>query len=323
MSKWVNKDKFKQFVQEKKQEANDVKDAPAGNFYPKWKTPTMGTQEKPKIYKSRLVTDPNGDFYLKYRYHFFQSGDSSYYIRCEKTYGLDKFCPWCFVNQSLWKGNSNDKKKAYRYKRNERFVVNAFILDDPRDADVDDEYKVSNTLRLYEFPPTVESKISHELTNEEEGFGPAIFDPEKGHDLLVKVLAKKPDKEGKIWPDYSLTTFSRKATSIADSEEDIKKIMDSAYDLSEYIEQMGMSWEEHEKLLKQELVWDEVEDEFIKHVGKTSSTSDDKPAVSKKETTETKQETQEDIAEETEVTNDSSDEDISEEDLLKELDSMD
>lgn len=234
----------------------------------------MGTQDTPKVYKVRLLPDKNQDFYAKYFYHFFQTEDNkTYYIKCPKTHGFDQFCPWCSVNQQLYKGTDSDRKRAYRYKRNERFVSNIYIIDDPRDADVNKEEKVSGTVRLYEFPATVEGKIKNELTNDDEGFGPAIFDPEKGHDLQIKILAKKPDKNNKVWPDYSLTEFSRKPHPIADTEEEIKEIMDSVYDLSEYIEKMGLSWDAHEKLLKQELVWDDVEDAFIRNVGKTESAS--------------------------------------------------
>lgn len=231
----------------------------------------MGTQDTPKVYKVRLLPDKNQDFYLKYFYHFFQTEDKkTYYIKCPKTHGFDQFCPWCFVNQQLYKGTDSDQKRAYRYKRNERFVSNVFIVDDPRDADVQEaEKKVTGTVRLYEFPATVEGKIKNELTNDDEGFGPAIFDPEKGHDLQIKILAKKPDKNNKVWPDYSLTEFSRKPYPIAATEEEINKIMESVYDLTEYIEKMSLSWDSHEKLLKQELVWDDVEDAFIKHVGKS------------------------------------------------------
>ena len=322
MSKWVNSDKFKKFVNNKKKEKENEPTNVGGGFFLKWTNPIMGTQDTPKIYKIRLLTDKNGDFYKKYYYHFFQSGEKTYYILCEKTHGFDKFCPWCAVNQQLWKGNSADKERAGRYRRNERYVGNAFIIHDPRDSDISDpDKKYSGTRRLYEFPATVENKIANELTNDEEGFGPAIFDPENGHDLLIKISAKKPDKNGKVWPDYSLTEFSRKQSAIADTPEEIEKIMESVYDLTEYIKQMGMSWQEQEKLLKQELVWDEVEDEFIKNFGSKKEVKKETP----------KQETKPDSDDENEsdTKDDSADEespfvddDTNDEDLLNELENL-
>ncbi|MFW6046535.1 MAG: hypothetical protein ACOCP4_01950 [Candidatus Woesearchaeota archaeon] len=287
MSKWINNEKFKDFVRKKKEEkSNEPKNNNTNTYYLKWQNPKMGTQDTPKVYKGRFLPDKNGDFYFKYLYHYFKSGDKTYFIKCEKTHGFDKFCPWCFVNQSLWNGNDSDKKKAYRYKRNERFVGNWFIRHDPRDADVSDDQKVCGTVRLYEFPPTIEQKIANELTNDEEGFGYAIFDPEEGHDLQIKVLAKKPDKNNQIWPDYSLTEFSRKKSAIADTKEEIEKIMESVYDLTEYINNMGLSWEAHETILKQEMVWEEVEDEFRKQVGKLKSDENVKEENTEEENTD-------------------------------------
>lgn len=283
----------------------------------------MGTQDTPKVYKVRLLPDKNQDFYVKYFYHFFQTEDNkTYYIKCPKTHGFDKFCPWCSVNQQLYKGTDSDKKRAYRYKRNERFVSNVYIVDDPRDSDVNKEEKVSGTVRLYEFPATVEGKIKNELTNDDEGFGPAIFDPEKGHDLQIKILAKKPDKNNKVWPDYSLTEFSRKPYPIAETEEGIKEIMDSVYDLSEYIDKMGMNWDSHEKLLKQELVWDDVEDAFIRNVGKTESATESEDTSNNDKTEDDNPPFEPDVTDSsanTESSGDNSGDDPDDQELLDEL----
>ena len=325
MSKWVNNDKFKQFVNQKKEEkANEESKSTGGGFFLKWQNPKMGTQTDERTYKVRLLTDQNGDFYLKYLYHFIQTEDKTYYIKCEKTHGMNKFCPWCAVNQSLYKGNETDKKRAYKYKRNERFVGNVFIINDPRDAEIeDDSRKVNGTVRLYEFPATIEAKIKNELTNDDEGFGPAIFDPENGHDFIIKVLAKKPDKNNKVWPDYSLTGFSRKASAIADSSEKIEEIMKSVYDLTKYIDSMGISWEEHEKVLKQELVWDEVEDEFRRKVGQEKPRLDEKtPEENFKESVSENKKSQEETTTEASEVSVNSDDDINEDDLLNELESL-
>ena len=327
MSKWVNNEKFEDFKNQKKGESDEKPNT--GGFYLKWENPKMGTQEQPKTYKVRLLPDKNQDFYKRYYYHFFQSDDKTYYIKCPKTDNFENFCPYCYANQLLFKGNKEDQKRAYRYKRNERFVGNVFIVEDPRDVDKESDKKVSGTVKLYEFPATVESKIKNELVNEEEGFGPAIFDPEKGHDLQIKVLAKKPDANGKIWPDYSLTQFSRKTSSIADSDEEIKKIMESVYDLSEYLKSMEKTWEDHEKILKQELIWDDVEEVFRKKVSQTSQNKEsDTGNVDSKtvnDQNEPNEETQTyDTSKENDVSKDTgeTEDDIDEDALTKELESM-
>ena len=287
----------------------------------------MGTQDVERVYKGRLLPDKNGDFYFKYLYHFFKSGERYYYIKCPKTHDMNAFCPWCYVNQLLWQGNESDKKRAYKYKKNVRFVGNFFVINDPRDSDVDDsERKASNKNFLYEFPEAVESKIKNEMTKLEEGYGPKIFNPEDGHNLLIKIKAKKPDINGKIWPDYSNTEFSRTPSSIAESKEEVEKIMENVYDLSKYLQSLDKDWEFHEKLLKQELVWDDVEDVFIKHVGKNSTEEKETPEESHS-TTETfnensKFEKSDNISDGDDRNNNDSEGNISDEDLLEQLENM-
>lgn len=324
MSKWVNSNKFEEFKNKKREEKDSNDSSQVGGFFLKWNNPKMGTQEKEKVYRGRLLPDKNGDFYFKYFYHFIQIGDQTYYIKCPKSDSMNNFCPWCHANQQLWKGNDSDKKRAYKYKRNTRFVVNFFIGHDPRDADAEDENrKVSGKVRLYEFPETIESKIKNELTNDEEGYGYKIFDPEEGHDLMIKIKAKKPDKNGKVWPDYSNTEFSRKPSAIAETTEEVEKIMESVYDLTEYLKSLEKDWKFHEKLLKQELVWDDVEDAFIANVGKESV---DPVDSGNSTTTESTKESGEDTTDNESTQSDdqekSSDDDVSDDDLLAELDNL-
>ena len=266
-SKWVNQDKFKEFMTEKKEEA-EKPDKIGGGLFLKWKNPVMGSQEHEKTYKVRLLPDKNGGFYKKYFYHFFKSGEQSNYVFCPKTHDINAFCPWCFVSQLLFQGNATDKKKAYNYVRKERFVSNVFISTDPRDVDIQDEkYKSTNTVRLYEFPATLEKLIKKEITDEEQGYGYSIFDPESGYDFIIKIKAKKPDQNGKIWPDYSLTAFSRISGSIATDELSVEDIMGKVYDLNEYFKNMDLSWDAHRKLLKIEELWEDVEDKFNQVLG--------------------------------------------------------
>lgn len=318
MSKWVNTDKYKSFVNDKKEEK--VNDSPENSFFEKWENPKMGTQDEPAVYRVRLLPDKNGDFYKKYYYHFFQSDEKTHYIKCPKSDNFENFCPWCYANQQLWKGNASDKKRASRYKRNVRFVSNVFIADDPRDHSRSEDKKVVGKNKLYEFPATLETKIKKELTDEAEGFGPEIFDPEDGRDFIISILAKKPDANQKVWPDYSLTGFSRKKGPILDATEGIEAVMETVYDLTDYINRMGLDWKAHEKLLKSELLWDEVDDKFRKEVGHLLDTpekeSEDKPEPETKAETKT----------ETKVEKDSSDkkenkkaEDIDDEELLNQL----
>lgn len=274
MSKWIKEDKFKDFANKKASEAPDEDKNTDYNL--KWRNPTMGTVEKAKNYRTRFLPDKSSDFYKKYFYHYFVIDEKHYFVMCPKTHGLDEYCPWCSVSQMLYKGNKEDKKLASNYSRKEKYVANVLIVDDPRDADVDDEYKVSGSVRLYEFPKAVESKLKKEITDKVEGYGIAIFNPENGYDMIISIKSKKKDKNGKAWPDYSETAFSRKSSSIGD-EKEIDEIMEKTVLLSEHIENMALTWDEHKKLLKVEGFWEDVEEEFERRVNGAKVVKDKTP----------------------------------------------
>src|SRR6056297_1478909 len=269
MSKWIKTDKFKDFVNKKANEA-PLEQNSGGGFYDKWKNPTMGTVDKAKEYRIRLLPDPDSNFYTKYMFHYFVIDEKHHFIHCPKSEAMDNYCPWCALNQMLYKGNKEDKKLAFKYKRQDKFVCNTLIVNDPRDDDKDDEYKSSGKVKLYEFPATVESKIKNEITDKSEGYGMAVFDPENGYDLIIKIKAKKPDKNGKVWPDYSDTIFSRKSSAIADTEENIEKLMEKTVSLEEYLDNKKLTWDEHKKLLQVEGFWEDIEEEFERRTGDTN-----------------------------------------------------
>jgi hypothetical protein len=285
MSKWLDKSKFNAFAKQKVEEAEKKESDKNKNFANKWRNPVMGTVDKAKEYQARLLPDKgetgNG-YYEEYHYHGFYKDEQTFqFILCPKTFGEDKFCPWCYVNRLLYKGTEDDKKRGYKYKRSSKFVGNVYIVRDPRDVDQKkDEYKAEGKVKLYEFPATVESKIKDEMTDEENGWGDAIFNPEAGHDLLLKIKAKPKDKNGKEWPDYGDTKFAKKPTGIAEGT-DLDELMAERYDLIEYLKSNQLPWTEHKKLLMQEMVWDDVEIAFEKEVNGATVETDmsalDKP----------------------------------------------
>jgi hypothetical protein len=279
MSKWVNTEKFEQFQKER---ANDSTENTGGNtvFARKWPNPVMGTQAKPKEYHTRLIPDLKGNFYKKFHYHMFQTGENWNFIMCPKTLDFETYCPWCHLTQVLYQGGESDKKRAYNYKRKDKFVGNVFIVKDPRDVDEQDPDKhFTGKTFLYEFPTTIEKLIKKEITDTENGWGFKIFDPEDGHNLIISIGAKAPDKSGKVWPDYSLTTFAKRPSSIGDN---IDEIMDSTQDIMEYIESSMKTPEEHATLLKSEMVYDDVADQFERFM-KPDKTEEKKVEESKAE----------------------------------------
>jgi hypothetical protein len=263
MSKWVNTEKFDEFREER---AEDKTPESNQTFARKWRNPAMGTQAKPNEYQVRMLPDPEGNFYKKYFYHMFKSGESWSFIMCPKTNGMDEYCPWCAITQLLYQGSTADKKKAAQYKRKEKYVGNTYIVKDPRDANESDSEKhYTGKTFLYEFPAVVEGQIKKEITDTENGWGPVIFDPEEGHNLILRIGAKKADANGKSWPDYSQTTFTKKPSPITE-DGDIEEIMDTCQSISEYLEASAWTAERHEELLKSEMIWDDVEDEFLRHM---------------------------------------------------------
>jgi len=316
MSKWVNKEKFEDF---KKERESDKTEKPDNITYARrYPNPKMGSHDKPKEYHVRLLTDPNQDFYKKYHYHMFQSGDQWVFIMCPKTKDMDAYCPWCHATQLLYKGSSADKKKAYNYKRKDKYVGNIFVVKDPRDADENDpDKKLAGKTFLYEFPQTIETLIRKEITDIENGWGYEIFNPENGYNLIISIGAKKPDKNGKVWPDYSLTTFAKRPSAIADTEEGIEEIMNTCQSITDYIDKSMLSPEDHMKLLKQEMLFEDVEDQFMRHMKvEQEQKQDDVP--------DTKSAGQEPVEESSKQEPESqpSDDGLSDEDLLKELEGL-
>lgn len=260
MSNWIDGDLFNQFVEEKSKEQDPT---PAGprRLDVIWPTPERGTPERPKIYEGRFLPDPKNKFYMKYYYHMFYSGEKWNFLLCPKTWNFEKFCPWCTVTSRLYTGNAEDKKMAAEYKRKEKFVGNFYIADDPRDAERNDEEKMVGTVKIYEFPGKVESKLKAEITDTRHGIGPGIFDPgEEGHNFILKVKSTKP-KDGKTWPDYSDSLFARRPESLGSNAE-IREVMEKRFDLEEYVKSMERPEEDIVNLLKAEMVWDLISSEY-------------------------------------------------------------
>jgi len=262
MSSWIDKDLFAKFVEEKSREKEQTAGPRRTEIV--WPTPERGTPDRPKIYEGRFLPDPKGNFYKKYYYHMFYSGEKWNFVLCSKTWNFDNYCPWCSVTSKLYMGNNEDKKRAAEYKRKEKFVSNFYIIDDPRDAERNDEEKVNGTVKIYEFPGKVESKLKAEITDTKHGIGPGIFDPgEDGYNFILKVKSTKP-KDGKTWPDYSDSLFARRPESLG-SRNRIKEIMEQRYDLEEYIQSMEREEEDIINLLKAEMVWDLVKSEYERY----------------------------------------------------------
>lgn len=321
-SKWLNKNKVDEFIKERRDD--ELREEEKNRSYgEKWPNPEAGTTEKAKVYELRLLPDKNGNFYMKIYYHMFKSGEKWHFVLCPKTHDFEAYCPVCAITSKLYTGTAADKTLAKTFKRKEKFVVNTYIVDDPRDSDQSDEgRKHTGKVRIYEFPSKVESKIRAELTDTKNGIGPSIFDPsDEGFNLILKVKSTKP-VDGRSFPSYDDTTFARKASAIADSEKEIDAIMETTFDLDEYIKSMEKPEENVIKALRDDLVFDLIAEDYNKRKkvlernSTAKSNNEDEDSTSKevpfdtddKKTTSKREET-------TETT----EEDLSDQELLDEL----
>ena len=263
MSKWINKDLFETFQKEKIEEKDTSSSGGFRRSDMVWDTPEKGTIENAKIYEGRFLQHPNNKPYEKYYYHFWQSGENWIFALCPKTYGFDTYCPICSAVSKLYNGTKQDKQHAYNLKRKERFVGNFYIVKDPRDGDKDEENKVEGKVKLYEFPSKVEQKLKNEITDRDEGYGMEIFDPsENGRNFILKVFSTKKQEDGRQWPDYSNSEFSRRQSALG-SDDEIEEIMNSCIDLKEYIENMETPKDKMVSILKNEFLWELVESECL------------------------------------------------------------
>lgn len=311
MSKWINKELFGKF-KEKKKEENE-----SGGFQRRsevvWKTPERGTVSNPKTYELRFLQDPKGEFYKEYFYHMFRVGESWFFTLCPKTYNMSNFCPTCSATLKLYTGNAADKSQASGLKRKAKYVANAFIVKDPRDSEIDvEEEKSSGKVKIYEFPDKVQKKLRSEIIDENEGYGVRIFDPsEEGYNFILKVGSTKKDPNGKEWPDYDASSFSRKASPIG-TESEIEAIMNSRFDLNTYIQGMERKKEDVANALKTMGVYMLIEDEWKKEEKKGKEIEDE---ILKFDSSDN--EAPFDVDEKK-----SPEADISDEDLIKELENL-
>lgn len=316
-SKWINKNLFEQYAEEKEKEP-EQKSGGLERLQFIWKTPDKGTVDKPKIYEGRFLPDPKGKFTLKYLYHLFQSGEKWIFFLCPKTWAFENWCPFCSITSKLYQGTAADKSSAYNYKRKQRHVGNWYVVDDPRDSEEQDESrKVTGTVRLWEFPDKIESKLKQEIIDKKNGLGSAIFDPgPEGFNFIVKVRSTKPNRQGKIFPDYSDSTFARRAGELG-SDKEIKELLSQTKDLEEYVKGLEIDKDTSIEILKAEMLWEMIKEEWYMHMKEEgeSQYEDDIPDFSMPDKDKDKEKEEKKEVTEVEV-------DVDEDELLKELDDM-
>lgn len=266
MSKWIDKQLFEKYVENKEKEAVETNKSFVRKSDVVWANPTAGSVTQAEIYEGRFLPDPNNVFSSKYYYHMWKAGEKWNYVFCSKTWDFNNYCPICALTNKLYMGTAKDKSVAGLMKRKARHVANFHVISDPRDSKIADaEKKASGKTKIYEFPDKVESKLKMQLLDKSEGLGSQIFDPgEDGHNFILRIKSTKPDPNGKSYPDYADCDFSRKASAIG-TEKQIKDIMESRFKLDEYVKGLETPKETIVEMLKSEMLYDLVKDEWEKN----------------------------------------------------------
>lgn len=274
-SKYVKKDLFSKFKEQTQQQVQSDQNRGPSN---KWPNPTPLMD-----YKIRFLPDKTGsNVYKKYFYHMFQMGDKWQFSLCPKTFDFEAYCPVCAVAGKLYRtGNDADKKEAGRFKRKEKFAANIFVVNDPRDQDKDEDQKQSGKVKIFEFSTKLEAQIRSAILDSENGVGEDGFDPsENGVNFILKVTETKPGPDGKKWPDYSTSAFARNSSPIADSDEELDEIMANTIDLDEYVKAMTAKEDEIVEMLKEEQVYELIQEEYERILRKRSGKAQAEPARS-------------------------------------------
>ncbi len=273
--KW-NQDAVMKLLQKKKEEDNS-------SFTDQrfWTVPTPKKGEN--VYRIRFLPSMSsgGEYSVRILKHGFQAPSGNWVIEnCPKT--LDKYakCPIDeYATPFFNTGDPKDKEFASKLYNKKNFIANILVIKDPRNNG-ENEGKVF----LFRYGIKIHEKLDTALfPPADSGLEQVMFiDPYKGYDLnLVVKIQKDGSKE---YSNYDNSVFVRESTPIAKTEEEIDKILESCYDLSEFIAPKNFkSYDELKKILDDNVV-------NFRKGGDTSPKKEEKREEPKKETPTKKEE---------------------------------
>jgi hypothetical protein len=236
--------------------------------------------EKDKTYTVRLVpniSQPEKTFFHYYTYDWSSFSTGQYTsIVSPTTFGQK--CPMTDTKYRLLRnGNEEEKAKANLLRRNERWLVNAYVVDDPTNPEN------NGTMKIIRYGKQLHKIISDAIDGEgSEDFGPRIFDlSENGVNFKIKC-----EQQGD-YITYVSSKFSlpRKIEGLA--EDKMEDVYNSVLDLTSVIptksqDEIVQSLDEHffckRTLLvekKAEEVMNEVENLNTQSTSSVQSSSSD------------------------------------------------
>ena len=137
-------------------------------------------------------------------------------------------------------GSESDKAKVTKVKRGEKWLINAYIVDDPTDADNNGKVK------MLRYGKQVDKIIREAIDGEDSvEFGGRIFDlSPDGCNFKIKV-----EKQGE-YPTYVSSRFTTADGDLKLSDDQIEKIYGGGFDLSSVFqiksfEDLEAMWTEH------------------------------------------------------------------------------
>jgi hypothetical protein len=184
--------------------------------------------EKDKTYTVRLipnVSEPEKTFFHYYTYDWSSFSTGQYTtVMSPATFGQK--CPVTDTKYRLLRnGSEEEKEKANLLRRNERWLINAYVIDDPTNPEN------NGTVRIIRYGKQLHKIISDAIDGEaSEDFGARIFDlSENGVNLKIKC-----EQQG----DYityvsSKFTLPRKIENMTDDKS--SEIYNSIFDLTSII----------------------------------------------------------------------------------------
>lgn len=184
--------------------------------------------EKDKTYTVRLIPNinsPEKTFFHYYTYDW-SSFSTGKYTTALSPATFGQRCPITDTKfRILRTGTEEEKSKANTLRRNERWMVNAYVIDDPTNPEN------NGTLKIVRYGKQLHKIISDAIDGEgSEDFGPRIFDlSENGVNLKIK-----SEQQG----DYisyvsSKFTMPKKIDGMTDSK--AEEIYESAFDLTSIV----------------------------------------------------------------------------------------
>lgn len=181
--------------------------------------------EKDKVYTVRLVPnvkEPEKTFFHYYSYDW-SSFATGQYTTAVSPATFGQRCPLTETKYRILRtGTEEEKERAKLLRRNERWLVNAYVVDDPTNPEN------NGTLKIIRYGKQLHKIITDAIDGEgSEDFGPRIFDlSENGVNLKIKA-----EQQG----DYityvsSKFTMPRKIEGL--NEAKIEDIYNNIYDLT-------------------------------------------------------------------------------------------